>query len=76
MSQVFLTADTHFFHKKILEFERAARPFSSVEEMNEVLIDNWNSVVTKRDTVWHLGDVCFGKVENLEILSRDMYVFL
>lgn len=70
MSQVFLTSDTHFFHKKILEFERAARPFSSVEEMNEVLIDNWNSVVTKRDTVWHLGDVCFGKIENLEILSR------
>lgn len=70
MSNLFLIADTHFFHHKILEFEAAARPFSNVEEMNEAIVDRWNSTITKRDTVWHLGDVCFGHVENLNILRR------
>jgi calcineurin-like phosphoesterase family protein len=41
-----------------------------VEEMNEAIVDRWNSVVGKRDTVWHLGDVCFGPSENLSILER------
>lgn len=70
MSKVFVISDTHFFHKNVIEFEKEARPFSSVEEMNEAIVNRWNSVVTKRDTVWHLGDVCFGKSSNLEILDR------
>ena len=70
MSRVFVTSDTHYYHHNVLKFEPEARPFSSVEEMNEVLVERWNSVVGKRDMVWHLGDVCFGRIENLEILSR------
>ena len=70
MSSVFLISDTHFFHHKILQFEAAARPFSNVEEMNEAIVDNWNRVVTKRDTVWHLGDVIFGGYKNFHILDR------
>lgn len=70
MSNVFFISDTHFFHQKILEFEKEARPFSSVEEMNEELVARWNNIVTKRDTVWHLGDVCFGHVSNLAIIKR------
>ena len=70
MSRVFVTSDTHYWHHNVLKFEPEARPFSSVEEMNEVLVDRWNAVVTKRDLVWHLGDVCFGRIENLEILNR------
>ena len=33
-------------------------------------MDRWNAVVTKRDLVYHLGDVCFGSRRNLEIMSR------
>ena len=69
MSNVFVISDTHFFHKNILEFEKEARPFSSVEEMNETLVDNWNRVVGHKDVVWHLGDVLFGK-DNFYILDR------
>lgn len=68
MSNVFFISDTHFFHKTILQL--AGRPFDSPEEMNEAIVDRWNKTVTKRDTVWHLGDLCFGPVVNLQIVKR------
>lgn len=68
-NRVFIISDTHFGHKKILEFEAEARPFNSIEEHDEELIKRWNSVVSKTDTVWHLGDVLFGR-RSFEILSR------
>lgn len=55
---VYFTSDTHFGHKNILEF--CNRPWVTVEEMNEGLIANWNSVVRENDIVFHLGDVQLG----------------
>ena len=69
MANVFVTADTHFGHIGILRYCEQSRPFDSIEEHNEELVDRWNSVVNKRDVVWHLGDVAFGK-ENLHYLTR------
>ena len=60
---LFFTSDSHYDHKNIIKY--CKRPFSSVEEMNQGLIDNWNSVVGKDDTVFHLGDVTFGGNTNL-----------
>jgi calcineurin-like phosphoesterase family protein len=34
--------------------------------MNSTLINNWNSVVSPSDHIWHLGDVSFGTVEQTE----------
>lgn len=59
--KIFLTSDTHHFHKNILKY--CSRPWDTVEEMNEALIKNWNSVVGKDDHVYHLGDFCFGNIE-------------
>lgn len=53
MSAVWYTADTHFMHKMLA---LDIRGFSSVEEHDSALIDNWNSCVGPKDTVWHLGD--------------------
>lgn len=68
-------SDTHFFHGNILKFTDdegdRIRPFSSIEEMHEIMIANWNSVVRDNDYVYHLGDVTFnyGKEFNT-LMSR------
>lgn len=56
----FATADLHLGHKNILEY--CGRPFSSVDEMNEALIDNWNGTVGADDEVYVLGDMCLGRI--------------
>lgn len=61
MEQHWFTSDTHFFHKNILWLGKG-RPFDSVEEMNEAMIERWNSRVTKSDHVYHLGDISFGSL--------------
>jgi calcineurin-like phosphoesterase family protein len=62
LKSIFVIGDTHFGHEKLLSAVQPdgspLRPFSSAEEMDEALIENWNSVVTPSDTVYHLGDVC------------------
>jgi len=67
---IFFTADTHFYHKKIIEY--CKRPFTDVEEMNEALIENWNSVVKRKDTVYHLGDFSFGNRELIRKLRHKL----
>ena len=52
------TADLHLNHKRIIKYSN--RPFSSVEEMDRTIIDNINSVVKNGDTLYVLGDFCFG----------------
>jgi calcineurin-like phosphoesterase family protein len=66
---MFFTSDMHFGHRNIIEY--CQRPFDSVDEMNEALIENWNKVVGPNDTVWVLGDVAMGKIaETLPLVSR------
>jgi len=51
---LFFTSDLHFGHEKIIKACR--RPFSSVEEMNGKLVENWNTTVGAQDEVYILGD--------------------
>ena len=54
---IFLTGCTHFGHEKIVRL--AKRPFSSLQEMEETLIENWNKTVSANDTVYHHGDFAY-----------------
>lgn len=52
---VYFTSDLHFGHTGIIEMRN--RPFRNVQEMNRVLLNNFNAVVQKNDTVYILGDI-------------------
>ena len=65
MGKIFVCSDCHFNHKNILKYEPEARPFETVEEMNEKIISNWNSVVSPEDTVYVLGDFAMGLPEKI-----------
>lgn len=73
----YYTSDHHFYHKRVLEFEK--RPFETIEEMNEHLIKVWNETVGENDTVHHLGDFCFGGynewVSILENLNGNIILY-
>lgn len=58
MPETFFISDTHFGHERIIHLSK--RPFASIEEMNETLVNNWNKIVGPKDIVWHLGDFGMG----------------
>ena len=62
----YFIADTHFNHENIIEY--CNRPFKNAKEMSEYIITKWNSVVTQKDIVYHLGDVGFETTEELKEL--------
>ncbi|HJS86744.1 MAG TPA: metallophosphoesterase family protein [Acetobacteraceae bacterium] len=51
---VLFTADTHFGHAGAIALFR--RPFATVADMDQAMIDRWNEAVGVHDEVWHLGD--------------------
>lgn len=61
MTNTFYTADVHMGHKQIINYEPEFRDFQNVEEHDEHIIKNWNSVVNPNDTVWILGDMVINK---------------
>ena len=52
--RTFFTADTHFDDDFAIEYFN--RPFQSTDEMNRVMVENWNRAVAPSDTIYHLGD--------------------
>jgi calcineurin-like phosphoesterase family protein len=66
---VFFTADTHFWHRAIIE--HCKRPYGNVEQMNECMVALWNGRVGASDLVYHLGDFANWKYEQaMDILPR------
>ncbi len=63
----YFTSDLHLGHRSIIEY--CSRPYSSVEEMDEGLIKNWNDLVKPEDTVYVLGDFCL-RSSSIELALR------
>ncbi|MFA8451198.1 MAG: metallophosphoesterase family protein [Bacteroidales bacterium] len=69
MENIYFTSDHHFGHKNIIKYSN--RPFADVEEMNNSLIERWNSKIQKNDKVYHLGDIGFCDTSTLKhIISQ------
>lgn len=80
---IYFTSDMHFGHRGIITMQN--RPFESVEEMDRVLLQNYNAVVHKDDTVYILGDIChhmkkepaeelIEKLNGKSILSQEIMI--
>lgn len=55
MADIWFSSDLHFGHANIITF--CNRPFQSVDEMNEKLIEWHNEFVRPQDHWWFLGDL-------------------
>lgn len=64
---VFFTSDLHLGHKNVIEFCRPE--FKNIDHHNEAIVERWNDTVHKRDKVFVLGDVAWGK-ESLALLGE------
>jgi calcineurin-like phosphoesterase family protein len=80
VGDIWFTSDTHFGHANFLKFMNDAgeriRPFASVEEMDEHMVERWNARVRPGDKVYHLGDVCFGDAAILARLNGSKRLIL
>ena len=74
VKNIFFISDTHFGHANMLKFVNydgtRMRPFDSIEEVDELMIENWNKVVKPNDRIYHLGDVCYHCGNRDQIMQR------
>ena len=54
MAQKFYISDCHFGHNNVIQYDK--RPFASVDEMDEIMIENWKKRVKEEDEVYIIGD--------------------
>lgn len=70
MNRIFFISDCHFDHEAILQYDK--RPFKTIEEMRNTMIQRWNQSVNKADTVYILGDFTWSSNpdEIVDLLNR------
>lgn len=68
--RTWFTADTHFDHRNIMRY--CNRPFSTVEEMNDYIIEATNKKIGVNDCLYHLGDFAFSR-DRKKIRERINY---
>ena len=70
MNNIWFTSDHHFGHANIIQFSN--RPFGTVEEMDESLVEKWNAVVKTGDVVYHIGDLFWTPASQAKSLRQRL----
>lgn len=67
---IYFTSDLHLGHNK--DFCYAARGFNNIQEHDQTIIKNYNSIVNEEDEVYILGDLMLGenRENSLALLSK------
>lgn len=60
---VWFVGDLHLGHANIIRY--CDRPFATIEEHDAALLGQWRRVVCPEDVMFHVGDLCLGKPEQL-----------
>ena len=68
MLNIWFTADFHLGHKNIIRY--CNRPFQTVEEMNQEILERLNSRVKPTDILYFLGDFCIGPKHELRSFAN------
>lgn len=86
-TNIFFTSDTHYSHHNICSSTTSwtdksnCRNFSSLEEMNQTIVNNLNEKVSENDILFHLGDWSFGGIDKIkefrdQINCKNIYLIL
>jgi calcineurin-like phosphoesterase family protein len=70
----YIISDLHLGHENIIKY--CDRPFKSVDEMNNYIINQWNSVVSDEDTVYFLGDLSLREYSKWLLLLKGNIIFI
>ena len=76
---LWVISDTHLNHRNMLNFRDHVTGnlirsgFDSIEEMNEYIIEQWNSLVKPGDKVIHCGDVFMGPKEEFVPMWKRLH---
>lgn len=66
---IYFISDLHFGHTNVISFDN--RPFLTIEENNQTIINNWNNVVKEEDDVYILGDISwYNATKTIEIFKQ------
>lgn len=74
---IWFTGDWHLSHKNVLRLSN--RPFETIEEHDEAIINNFNKFINTGDDVYILGDISFSQSYNtykniFSILNGNKYI--
>lgn len=71
MPKKFYIADWHYGHTSALSFDN--RPFKTIGEMNDALVERWNEVVSPGDCVYVLGDMFWCKSSDAVPVLKSLH---
>ena len=84
---LFFTGDSHYNHKNIIKGTTVwkdienTRNFDTIENMNNMIIDEINNKIGQNDILFHLGDWSFGHPSNVKwfrtkIHCKNIYLLI